>query len=438
MSNTTSPNPLAYTGLDVFNTPQAIPVNRAPATTDWQSFLPGDFWRDTSVTPPITYLLESVAGNVAIWRPISQPTSIPVSTIAVDAFTAPGTNPVVPDGAGAITVTGAQVASGVVGTNVIRTASLAANTYTTQIQRATVSILSDATRNGVSHFNSADFTINASGFVSLLASPGSTTTSFYAWLSATQSNVTGNGTNFLIPYNMTVYNINAGFNTATNRFVAQETGVHRFVSAIDLEGILNTHTSFEVNLVVVGASGATYLMSRATAAGERTSINDMTINSGIEVFMTAGDTAQIQITVAGGALVVDVEGGTATQSGYFAGSFVTAVSLPGLVTWFRISANQTLVINQGYFCVAPGGALVLPLPTLADIGNIIEIALQGATSWQVTQGAGQQIFIGASSTTLGAGGSLASTAQGNSIRMVCSQTNTTWQVVSSMGSITVV
>lgn len=91
-----------------------------------------------------------------------------IETIAVDANTAPGTNPVVPV-AGQITITGAQVASGVIGANVIRTNSLAANTFTIQIQRSTAVAAADLTKNGVSHFNSASgqFVVDANGFVSV-------------------------------------------------------------------------------------------------------------------------------------------------------------------------------------------------------------------------------------------------------------------------------
>jgi len=83
----------------------------------------------------------------------------------VDANTAPGTDPVVPTAAGVVTVTGAQVAAGTVGANVIRTDSLAANAYTIEIQRSTTNVSSDSTKNGVCHFSSTDFTVDADGFV---------------------------------------------------------------------------------------------------------------------------------------------------------------------------------------------------------------------------------------------------------------------------------
>lgn len=90
-----------------------------------------------------------------------------IGSVAVDANTAPGTNPVVPTAGGQITVTGGQVAAGTT-TNVIRTNSLAANTYTVQIQRSQAVASSTVGDNGVSHFNSANFSVDSNGFVSAL------------------------------------------------------------------------------------------------------------------------------------------------------------------------------------------------------------------------------------------------------------------------------
>jgi hypothetical protein len=87
--------------------------------------------------------------------------------INVDAHTAPGTDPVVPDGTGQITVTGGQVAAGTT-TNVIRTDSLAANTYTIEVQRSQAVASTTIGDNGVSHFNSNQFTVDANAFVSLI------------------------------------------------------------------------------------------------------------------------------------------------------------------------------------------------------------------------------------------------------------------------------
>ena len=97
---------------------------------------------------------------------VSLVASSEVAAFTVDANTAPGTNPVVPNGSGLVTVIGGQVAAGTT-TNVVRTVSLAANTYTIQIQRSQAVASSTVGDNGVSHFNSAFFTVDSNGFVSL-------------------------------------------------------------------------------------------------------------------------------------------------------------------------------------------------------------------------------------------------------------------------------
>lgn len=97
-----------------------------------------------------------------------------ITGVNVDTNTPPGTDPVLANASGEITVTGAQVAAGVIGANVIRTDSLAANAYTIEIQRSTAVGATDSSNNGVCHFDSADFTVDANGFVQLAASSGFT------------------------------------------------------------------------------------------------------------------------------------------------------------------------------------------------------------------------------------------------------------------------
>lgn len=95
----------------------------------------------------------------------------PIEKTQVDAFTGPGTNPVVPDGTGKITVTGGQVAAGTTA-NVIRTDSLAANTYTIEVQRSQAVGSSTVGDNGVSHFDNTQFTVDSNGFVRIIGGLG--------------------------------------------------------------------------------------------------------------------------------------------------------------------------------------------------------------------------------------------------------------------------
>jgi hypothetical protein len=119
------------------------------------------------------------------------------------------------------------------------------------------------------------------------------------------------------------------------------------------------------------------------------------------------------------------------------GTNTLTIAATGLPTWNKISSSQTLQTNMGYICTG-GGALSLALPSTSNVGDIIEVTLDGSTSWEITQGANQSIRIGISTTTTGTGGSLTSTAQGDSFRMVCSTTDLRWNVLSSIGNPTVV
>lgn len=112
------------------------------------------------------------------------------------------------------------------------------------------------------------------------------------------------------------------------------------------------------------------------------------------------------------------------------------ISATGLPTWNKISSSQTLVTNMGYICTG-GGALSLAMPATSLVGDIIEVTLDGSTSFTITQSAGQQIRLGNAQTTAGVSGSIASTAQGDSFRMVCSVADLRWNILSVIGNPTV-
>ena len=135
--------------------------------------------------------------------------------------------------------------------------------------------------------------------------------------------------------------------------------------------------------------------------------------------------------------IINVLGGAGiTTSG--SGNTITISATTGAETWQTITASQTLVVEHGYICISPGGALALLLPAVSVLGDIIEITLDGATSFSVTQGAGQSVRLGNVATTAGVGGSITTTQQGDSLRMVCQTANLRWNIVSSIGNLTVV
>lgn len=83
-----------------------------------------------------------------------------IDSIAVQT----GTSPIVPDGTGLVTINGATVLAG---THPVRTDGTGANTMAVEVQISQAIALTDATKVGLAAFDSAKFTTDANGFVSL-------------------------------------------------------------------------------------------------------------------------------------------------------------------------------------------------------------------------------------------------------------------------------
>lgn len=177
MSGLSPKNPRDYVGPNLYI---GVCVSRKRRPTGADVFQPenGQLYKISTIWQvaknPTTgvegeqWILTKIVANVAYWVMISggSPPIGPILSVNVDGSSGGGTDPVLPDATGMITVTGGQVASGVIGTNVIRQFSTAVNSYTSQIQQAGSAAAEDITLNGVAHFNSDQFTVS-NGFVSL-------------------------------------------------------------------------------------------------------------------------------------------------------------------------------------------------------------------------------------------------------------------------------
>ena len=149
---------------------------------------------------------------------------------------------------------------------------------------------------------------------------------------------------------------------------------------------------------------------------------------------------------AGGAVGPDGAGnvnilgsGSMTVTGNPATNTLTITTTGGGIPWTEVvvMGPTAMAINNGY--IANNAGLVsLLLPAVAALGSIIRVTGKGAGGWRVTQNAGQQIFVPGGSTTIGIGGSLSSTLTSDGLELVCITANTTWNVLSVMGNVTVV
>lgn len=115
------------------------------------------------------------------------------------------------------------------------------------------------------------------------------------------------------------------------------------------------------------------------------------------------------------------------------------LSVVGGADWQVATASMNAVAGNGYITkIAVPGLLTYTLPATAPLGSIIEITGYTVGGWAIAQLAGQSIHVAGSTTTPGVGGSLASTAQYDSVRLVCVTADTEWNVIASVGNLTIV
>jgi hypothetical protein len=95
----------------------------------------------------------------------------------------------------------------------------------------------------------------------------------------------------------------------------------------------------------------------------------------------------------------------------------------------------TAVANTGYIANY-AGTLVYDLPATVAVGAVFKFTgMNTALGWKVQANTGQTIYFGAQSTT--SGGYLASTAIRDSVEIICIVANTTYNVISGLGNITI-
>jgi hypothetical protein len=195
------------------------------------------------------------------------------------------------------------------------------------------------------------------------------------------------------------------------------------------------------------------------------------INSNIPIEITKGGTAAITFTSNGVLLGNTTSAITATTAGSngqiligatsAAPAFATLTSTGGTISyttgantlnleavagasglpWTVVTGtSQAISVNNGYIA-NNAGLVTLTLPASATVGQTIEVTgINNATGWKIAQNANQVIHFGSSNTTTGTGGSLASTATRDAVRLVCviAGASTEYNVLSAQGNITVV
>ncbi len=110
------------------------------------------------------------------------------------------------------------------------------------------------------------------------------------------------------------------------------------------------------------------------------------------------------------------------------------VTPPSALVWNNNATSGALAVNNGY--IITSGAQSFTLPATAAIGDVIEMVLQGGTSWTITL-AGQTINGIAGGGPVALTTSVASNdTDSTAMRIVCTTTNTAWNIDSLIGTLT--
>ncbi len=194
-------------------------------------------------------------------------------------------------------------------------------------------------------------------------------------------------------------------------------------------------------------------INNAINANAATPLNAVNGGTGVSsptagnILICQGASAFTTVNLTSGQLLVGTTSGAPVATTLTAGTGISRTGGSGTLTisntqpseaWNNVTTSSaTMSVNNAY-TASNAGVVTLTLPATAAVGSMVQV-MTGTTAggWIIAQQANQQIQFGDVKTTLGTGGSLASTAQGDGVILVCTLTNLAWQLLTSVGNITV-
>lgn len=436
----TGRNPLAYLGVEPVTPPQMyMSPDTSPTQNDGRNFNIGDLW--VNIEAQDLFVLVSLAQGIATWMSL---TGNSASTFVTDSGSAS-------PAAGILNVLGDGVNISTAGSGNTVTVELASDLTIDDLHlTGNLEVDGDTILNGtltLTGFTNGVLTVNNSGVV------GEVTTTDNSLLMGNASGTIsslGVATNGQIPIGSTgndpvLGTITAGTGISVTNGAGTITlaATGSFASPVTVPNGGTGATSFTPYAVICGGTTSTSPLQSVASVGTSGQILTSNGAGALPTFQTNGGAA--------GAVTFHTDGSDATASGNAitiaggagittngSGATVTITATGGGFTWNTVSGTSASLAASNGYITDNVGLVTLTLPASATVGDTFHITGLGAGGWLIAQNSGQLIHFGASVTTTGVGGSLASTNQYNTITLVCTVTDTTFNVLSSIGNITVV
>ena len=187
--------------------------------------------------------------------------------------------------------------------------------------------------------------------------------------------------------------------------------------------------------LTVSAGTTTLTALASTAATGVLTVSDTGVLAEVETgaagTILVGTAGSPKFLAAGGAGDILASQGAGSDPHWIANS-------GGGMVWAQQAADFNMVSMNGYITndpADPSHRVKGTLPLAASIGSLFSMSNVGPAGWEILQNAGQYIYLGNTTTTIGTTGSLQSTALGDTVTLVCIEADLGFQVVSCIGNI---
>lgn len=107
------------------------------------------------------------------------------------------------------------------------------------------------------------------------------------------------------------------------------------------------------------------------------------------------------------------------------------------IPWTEVNTETQIMENNNGYIANNSNLVTLTLPSSSSMGDIIKIDGKGSGGWLIAQNAGQTIHFLNYDTSIGIGGSLASTNRYANVTFRCIEENSDWTVESVIGNLEV-